>query len=255
MTEFFLNQAAILKYYFNILAICWQKMALYRGKMTKFYKICALIAGIAALTSCVELMEDPKPRPRIKKQVAAQVETPAPQQTKDPFEYTPPQPSELAYTQSVGYYNDGYGNYAYDVYPNCGEETMVVVYDDAGAYQVPGCVMEENEQPAAIQPKNEAKTQSEDEEEINPDDIEGEFPSVENNKYHKKQIVMQNLQTRVIAYCRGDEDAMEECVKRLECSGYTQLRNVPTLPAKYDLLRKGSYPTRRWREGENVPRW
>ncbi len=215
--------------------------------MTKFYKICALIAGLTALTSCVELMEDPKPRPRLKKQVSAQVETPAAQQTKDPFEYTPPQPSELAYTQSAGYYND----YAYDAYPNCGEETMVVVYDDAGAYQVPGCVMQENAQPAAPQ----EKTAPEDEEEINPDDIEGEFPSVENNKYYKKQIVMQNLQTRVIAYCRGDDDAMEECVKRLECAGYTQLRNVPTLPAKYDLLSKGSYPTRRWREGENVPRW
>ena len=219
--------------------------------MTKFYKICVLIAGLAALTSCAELMDDPKPRPRLKTQISTQVETPAVQQTKDSFEYTPPQPSEFAYTPSVGYYNDGYGDYAYDAYPNCGEETLVVVYDDAGAYQIPGCVMQENAQPAA--PNEE--TAPEDEEEINPDDIEGEFPSVENNKYHKKQIVMQNLQTRVIAYCRGDDDAMEECVKRLECAGYTQLRNVPTLPAKYDLLRKGSYPTRRWREGENVPRW
>ena len=219
--------------------------------MTKFYKICVLIAGLAALTSCAELMEDPKPRPRLKKQISTQVETPAVQQTKDSFEYTPPQPSEFAYTPSVGYYNDGYGDYAYDAYPNCGEETLVVVYDDAGAYQIPGCVMQEKAQLAA--PNEE--TAPEDEEEINPDDIEGEFPSVENNKYHKKQIVMQNLQTRVIAYCRGDDDAMEECVKRLECAGYTQLRNVPTLPAKYDLLRKGSYPTRRWREGENVPRW
>ena len=146
--------------------------------MTKFYKICVLIAGLAALTSCAELMEDPKPRPRLKKQISTQVETPAVQQTKDPFEYTPPQPSEFAYTPSVGYYNDGYGDYAYDAYPNCGEETLVVVYDDAGAYQIPGCVMQENAQPAA--PNEE--TAPEDEEEINPDDIEGEFPSVENNK-------------------------------------------------------------------------
>ena len=60
--------------------------------MTKFYKICVLIAGLAALTSCAELMEDPKPRPRLKKQISTQVETPAVQQTKDSFEYTPPQP-------------------------------------------------------------------------------------------------------------------------------------------------------------------
>ena len=95
----------------------------------------------------------------------------------------------------------------------------------------------------------------EDDEEINPDEIEGDFPYVVDNKHPRKQVVMQNLQTRVLAYCRGDDNAINDCISRLECAGYTQLRNVPTMPAKYDKLRKGSYPTRRWREGETVPRW
>ncbi len=206
--------------------------------MTKFYKICMLFLSAAALSACVELDEDYHRRPDVENTTQPQ-EIEQPQQTsgkpKDPFEYVPPQPSEMAYYQMPSY--DGY-------YSECGQETMVVVYDDAGAYQVPGCIMDGAEQPA-----------EEDEPEINPDDIEGEFPYVKNNKYYKNQVVMQNLQTRVLAYCRGDENAIEDCVKRLECSGYTQLRNVPTMPAKYDPLRKGAYPTRRWREGETVPRW
>ncbi len=132
-------------------------------------------------------------------------------------------------------------------YASCQEETTIVVYDDAGAYQVPGCVMPINTPVYEV-------CEDEDEE-INPEDIEGEFPDVVDNKYFKNQVVMQNLQTRVLAYCRGDEDEIEECVKRLECAGYTQLKNVPTMAAKYDLLKKGSYPTRRWRNGESVPRW
>ena len=203
--------------------------------MTKFYKICMLFLSAAALASCVELDDDYHRRPSVDGKAQPQSAEPAQQQSakpKDPFEYVPPQPSELAYYQAPGY----------DYYPECGQETTVVVYDDAGSYQVPGCIMDSAEQP-------------EEDEEINPDDIEGEFPYVKDNKYHKNQVVMQNLQTRVLAYCRGDEEAVDNCIKRLECAGYTQLRNVPTMPAKYDLLRKGSYPTRRWREGETVPRW
>lgn len=132
-------------------------------------------------------------------------------------------------------------------YAPCQEETTIVVYDDEGAYQVPGCVMPIN---APVY-----EVCSEDEEEINPDDVEGEFPDVVDNKYHKNQVVMQNLQTRVLAYCRGDENEIDECIKRLECAGYTLLKNVPTMTAKYDFLKKRSYPTRRWRNGESVPRW
>lgn len=151
-------------------------------------------------------------------------------------------------------------------YAPCQEETTIVVYDDEGAYQVPGCmdytpqIYDYTEHSMELVQLNEQEKlalveNGDDEEEINPDDVEGEFPDVVDNKYHKNQVVMQNLQTRVLAYCRGDENEIDECIKRLECAGYTLLKNVPTMTAKYDFLKKGSYPTRRWRNGESVPRW
>lgn len=94
-----------------------------------------------------------------------------------------------------------------------------------------------------------------DEWDINPDDIEGEFPDVENNKYNKKQIIMQNLESRVLAFCRGSKKAIDTCVERLSCAGFERISNVPRLPAKYDLAPNKGYPARRWREGESVPRW
>ncbi|MGN0912190.1 MAG: hypothetical protein ACI4OE_02690, partial [Alphaproteobacteria bacterium] len=117
--------------------------------MTKFYKICMLFLSAAALASCVDLDDDYHRRPSVDGKAQPQSAEPAQQQSakpKDPFEYVPPQPSELAYYQAPGY----------DYYPECGQETTVVVYDDAGAYQVPGCIMDSAEQP-------------EEDEEINPD--------------------------------------------------------------------------------------
>ena len=94
-----------------------------------------------------------------------------------------------------------------------------------------------------------------DEWDINPDEIEGEFPDVENNKYNKKQVILQNLESRVLAFCRGSKKAIDVCVERLSCAGFTRITNVPRLPAKYDLAPNKGYPARRWREGESVPRW
>ena len=100
----------------------------------------------------------------------------------------------------------------------------------------------------ALEPKT-------DEWDINPDEIEGEFPDVENNKYNKKQVILQNLESRVLAFCRGSKKAIDVCVERLSCAGFTRITNVPRLPAKYDLAPNKGYPARRWREGESVPRW
>ena len=100
----------------------------------------------------------------------------------------------------------------------------------------------------ALEPKT-------DEWDINPDEIEGEFPDVENNKYNKKQVILQNLESRVLAFCRGSKKAIDVCVERLSCAGFTRISNVPRLPAKYDLAPNKGYPARRWREGESVPRW
>lgn len=196
--------------------------------MIKFYKIFGALLAMLGFSACVEiepeLYSDQQPVPSI--------------------QYAEPQMQQPQYVepQSVEYVDE----YAYQP---CLQETMVVVYDDAGAYQVPGCVM------TAEAPMVENSSDENEDEEIDPDDIEGEFPHVVNNKYMPRQVVMQNLQTRVLAYCRGTDDEMNECISRLECAGYTQLRNVPTMPAKYDILKKGTYPTRRWRNGETVPRW
>ena len=67
--------------------------------MTKFYKICMLFLSAAALASCVELDDDYHRRPSVDGKAQPQSAEPAQQQSakpKDPFEYVPPQPSELA---------------------------------------------------------------------------------------------------------------------------------------------------------------
>lgn len=196
--------------------------------MIKFYKIFGALLAMLSFSACVEIEPEPY----------------SDQQPVPSIQYAEPQMQQPQYVepQSVEYVDE----YAY---PPCLQETTVVVYDDAGAYQVPGCVM------TAEAPMVENSSDENEDEEIDPDDIEGEFPHVVNNKYMPRQVVMQNLQTRVLAYCRGTDDEMNECISRLECAGYTQLRNVPTMPAKYDILKKGTYPTRRWRNGETVPRW
>lgn len=203
-------------------------MALKRGKMIKFYKIFGALLAMLGFSACVEIEPEPY----------------SDQQPAPSIQYAEPQMQQPQYVepQAVEYVDE----YAYQP---CLQETTVVVYDDAGAYQVPGCVM------TAEAPMVENSSDENEAEEIDPDDIEGEFPHVVNNKYMPRQVVMQNLQTRVLAYCRGTDDEMNECISRLECAGYTQLRNVPTMPAKYDILKKGTYPTRRWRNGETVPRW
>lgn len=196
--------------------------------MIKFYKIFGALLAMLSFSACVEIEPEPY----------------SDQQPAPNMQYAEPQMQQPQYVepQAVEYVDE----YAYQP---CLQETTVVVYDDAGAYQVPGCVM------TAEAPMVENSSDENEDEEIDPDDIEGEFPHVVNNKYMPRQVVMQNLQTRVLAYCRGTDDEMNECISRLECAGYTQLRNVPTMPAKYDILKKGTYPTRRWRNGETVPRW
>ena len=201
--------------------------------MIKFYKIFLALLVMLSFSACVEI----EPEPRSAGQSAPSVQYAEPQMQQP--QYVEPQAVE---------YVDEYA------YSPCLQETTVVVYDDAGAYQVPGCVMTA-EAPMFESTSGETEYENDEDEEINPDDIEGEFPHVTNNKYMPRQVVMQNLQTRVLAYCRGTDDEINECISRLECAGYTQLRNVPTMPAKYDILKKGTYPTRRWRNGETVPRW
>lgn len=130
----------------------------------------------------------------------------------------------------------------YGVSPRCRQETTIAVYDKNGMHTFPGCA---------------------DYEYVSYNDnsgyedviIERDFPLVPNNKYDSNQVIMENLNTRVLAYCRGSQEEIEMCVATLEDSCYTRLSEVPYVAAKYDSLTTGTYPTRRWRNGQNVPRW
>lgn len=114
--------------------------------------------------------------------------------------------------------------------PMCHTETTIAVYDKQGAYSVPGCVDYEFAD-------------------------DSDFPQVEDNKYQSNQVILENLNTRVLAYCRGSDVEIDMCVSRLKASCYVKLQDIPKRSAKYDILQRGTYPTRRWRNGETAPRW
>lgn len=140
--------------------------------------------------------------------------------------------------------------------PPCQNETMVVVYDEQAPYYIPACMDYVDVQEwGSIQQVIQENEKEVEEEDVNVDELEGEFPEVEDNKYGRKQVLFQNLKTRVLAYCRGDDEQIAKCIEKLECSGYIRLTEIPYMSAKYDILQKGAYPSRRWRKGENVPRW
>ncbi|MBQ8481487.1 MAG: hypothetical protein IJ532_03020 [Alphaproteobacteria bacterium] len=175
--------------------------------------------------------------------------------------------------------------------PQCKQETMVAVYDEQGTFEVPGCVdyyypeepevyeeiveeepeTEEAEETPEIEETEEVpqtpsvrkikrtvkrikKTIPQFEKEIDVDAVEGKFPDVERNKY-VDEVILENQNTHVLAYCRGTEEEIEICVSRLENSCYVRIEDIPRFAAKYDRLKTGTYPTRRWREGEYFPRW
>lgn len=77
--------------------------------------------------------------------------------------------------------------------------------------------------------------------------IEGHEPS---------SIALENLKTRVIAYCRDSAlFSAEECALDMEKRGFVRLTDIPKVTADKDFLTTGTYPTRRWRETDRIPRW
>lgn len=61
--------------------------------------------------------------------------------------------------------------------------------------------------------------------------------------------------TQVLCYDRECESAVD-CANDFRAKGYVLITDLPQQPAKYDFLRKGTYPTRKWRNGgETAPRW
>lgn len=69
-------------------------------------------------------------------------------------------------------------------------------------------------------------------------------------------IILQQPISRVLATCYRTEDvSAEACAKIFESKGYVRVNNIPYKTADYDFLKTDTYPTRRWRGGEDTPRW
>ncbi len=83
-----------------------------------------------------------------------------------------------------------------------------------------------------------------------------EIPTYYILPYQEEMIVLQNLKTRVLVYCYSSaETTAAECADRFAKQGFVRLRDIPSLPAEYDYLKSDSYPSRRWRKDEKIPRW
>ncbi len=45
------------------------------------------------------------------------------------------------------------------------------------------------------------------------------------------------------------------CAEQFRASGYILVTDIPQFAGRYDFLREGTYPARRWRKDEHIPRW
>lgn len=65
-------------------------------------------------------------------------------------------------------------------------------------------------------------------------------------------IILQHPANRDLAKC-GFND--QTCLSSYEAQGYIQLRNAPHFAGYRDVPSDSDYPSRRWRENNDVPRW
>ena len=85
--------------------------------------------------------------------------------------------------------------------------------------------------------------------------IQGDVPTHEVVPYQEDMIALQNLYTRVVAYCYSSAYySAEHCAENFEKKGFVRLNEIPRVAAEYDKLKADTYPTRRWRKDELVPR-
>jgi len=86
--------------------------------------------------------------------------------------------------------------------------------------------------------------------------IQTDEPVYEVLPYKEDMIGLQNLDTRVLIYCYpSDYYTAEQCASEFESRGFVRLTDIPRLAAEYDYLKADTYPTRRWRKDEKIPRW
>ncbi|MBP5399629.1 MAG: hypothetical protein J6Y53_04350 [Alphaproteobacteria bacterium] len=72
----------------------------------------------------------------------------------------------------------------------------------------------------------------------------------------KHVIFLVNQHTGDIACCQDTpEVSAEQCAQALEADCFRRIEDIPYGIAEKDFLKNGTYPTRRWREGETSPRW
>lgn len=77
-----------------------------------------------------------------------------------------------------------------------------------------------------------------------------------NTKIDDEYIVLQHPNDRTVVKCKNYTlKTKEECAKEFESLGYVRLKDKVKMPAKYDNPESSTYPSRRWRDGENTPRW
>lgn len=69
-------------------------------------------------------------------------------------------------------------------------------------------------------------------------------------------IILQQPVTREVFYCESTSGVPADiCAAELEENGFVRLTDKPTFTGKDDIPQKGSYPTRRYRDKQDVPRW
>lgn len=59
---------------------------------------------------------------------------------------------------------------------------------------------------------------------------------------------------KVLCFEQMGQSAVE-CAEQFRLKGYVLITDVPQFAGKYDFLKDGTYPTRRWRKDEHIPRW
>jgi len=69
-------------------------------------------------------------------------------------------------------------------------------------------------------------------------------------------ITLQNPTTKQIVRCYAtDDQPAEYCAKYFESLNFVRIRDIPYKTADHDFLTKDTFPTRRWRDNEQTPRW
>lgn len=69
-------------------------------------------------------------------------------------------------------------------------------------------------------------------------------------------IILQQPVSREVVYCETTPDiSAEECADFMEEQGFVRLKDKSVFPGHDDIPQKGSYPTRRFRDKQDIPRW